>query len=103
MYYSSIMTTGLLAATFVSAATVPTTSQLHKRSCGEKVDLVCFGVNSRTAQNVNVDDVAYAASYLRYIAEENAGTAGAFFTSLSSVIPSSSPFYPHTLYALAAR
>jgi hypothetical protein len=103
MYYTSIMTPGLLATTLVSAATVPTTSQLHKRSCGEKADLVCFGVNGGIAQNVNVYDVAYAASYLRYIAEENAGTAGAFFTSLSSVIPSSSPFYPHPLSALAAR
>ncbi|KAG8161994.1 hypothetical protein KVR01_007759 [Diaporthe batatas] len=69
-----------MATTLVAAATVPMTSQFHKRSCGEKADLVCFGVNGGTAQNVNVDDVAYAASYLRYIAEENAGTAGAFFT-----------------------
>lgn len=45
---------------------------LTKRACGETAVHTCFGgANGGTAQNINVDDISYAASYLRYLADTN--------------------------------
>ncbi|CAA9966661.1 hypothetical protein PTMSG1_10020 [Pyrenophora teres f. maculata] len=45
---------------------------LTKRACGETTAQICFGgSNGGTAQNIDVDDISYAASYLRYLADTN--------------------------------
>ncbi|KAK3325000.1 hypothetical protein B0H66DRAFT_472077 [Apodospora peruviana] len=42
---------------------------VSKRSCGETADRVCFGgVNGGIAQNINVNDITFAAAYLRNLA-----------------------------------
>jgi hypothetical protein len=47
-------------------------ASLQRRSCGETSTRVCFGGSSGgTAQNIDVDDISYAASYLRYLADTN--------------------------------
>jgi hypothetical protein len=47
-------------------------STLTRRSCGETADRVCFGTNGGTAQDIAVDDIQYAANYLRFLADNNA-------------------------------
>lgn len=71
----------LLAASIGAAVASPFSRAIQKRSCGETATRVCFGIDGGDAQNINVDDIAYAASYLRNIAKENVGTPGAFWTS----------------------
>lgn len=44
---------------------------LAKRTCGETAPLLCYGVNGGTSQNLDPEDIEYAASYLRYLADNN--------------------------------
>ena len=44
---------------------------LEKRACGETNARVCYGVGGGEAQNIDEADIAYAASYLRYLADNN--------------------------------
>jgi hypothetical protein len=44
---------------------------LEKRACGETNARVCYGVGGGEAQNIDIADIAYAASYLRYLADNN--------------------------------
>ena len=47
-------------------------ASLTKRACGETTTRVCFGGSSGgTAQNIDIDDISYAAAYLRYLADTN--------------------------------
>lgn len=42
--------------------------------CSEGVERVCYGIgNGGTPQALDPDDVAYAASYLRYVGQQNTG------------------------------
>ena len=46
---------------------------LSKRACGETNTRVCYGgAGGGSAQNIDEADIAYAASYLRYLADNNA-------------------------------
>ncbi|KAI0814552.1 hypothetical protein GGR55DRAFT_675845 [Xylaria sp. FL0064] len=40
------------------------------RSCGETSALVCFGADGGVSQNLALDDIQYAADYLKYLAEQ---------------------------------
>ncbi|KAI6091076.1 hypothetical protein F4821DRAFT_255362 [Hypoxylon rubiginosum] len=43
---------------------------LVRRTCGETAALICYGVNRQgTSQNLDVDNITYAAGYLRYLAD----------------------------------
>jgi hypothetical protein len=42
-------------------------------TCGETDQRVCYGVDSGVSQDVNLDDVQYAADYLRYLGTSNTG------------------------------
>lgn len=54
-----------------SAAALPGRALLQPRACGETAALVCYGVNGAgTAQDLDPDDISYAAAYLRYLADE---------------------------------
>ena len=65
----------LIAASLVAASPL-----LESRdSCSEGTQLICYGVSGGQSQGVSPDDVAYAASYLRYLGQNNNGTA-AFLT-----------------------
>lgn len=68
MHSSALTFLALLPA--LGLATAPL-SPLAKRTCGETTAQVCFGVNGGTAQNIDKDDIAYAAAYLRYLADTN--------------------------------
>lgn len=46
---------------------------LARRSCGETAALVCYGTDGGMAQELDVDDIAYAAAYLRYLADSDGG------------------------------
>ncbi|KAL8305852.1 hypothetical protein RB597_003467 [Gaeumannomyces tritici] len=47
-------------------------SLLSKRmACGETASLVCYGVAGGTPQNLDPEDIEYAASYLRHLADTN--------------------------------
>lgn len=52
--------------------------------CGENGDKICYGVKGGTSQNLDVSDVEYAATYLRYLGTTNSGEA-AFWTMPASV------------------
>lgn len=56
-----------------SAVTNTLPRALVTRSCDETAALVCYGVDGGTAQDLDPDDISYAAAYLRYLADE-AGT-----------------------------
>lgn len=71
----------LTAAGLAAAVSSPLSPVLQKRACGETSQMVCFGENGGTPQDINEDDIAYAAQYLRNIALDNKGTPGAFWTS----------------------
>ncbi|KAF1842321.1 uncharacterized protein K460DRAFT_346030 [Cucurbitaria berberidis CBS 394.84] len=53
------------------ALTASLGASIIKRSCGETASRVCFGVDGGTAQNIDKDDIQYAADYLRHLADEN--------------------------------
>ncbi|RKU47839.1 hypothetical protein DL546_008112 [Coniochaeta pulveracea] len=57
------LTYALLVAGMASASPSPTLSQ---QSCFEGTSLVCYGVSGGQSQNVDVEDVQYAADLLRY-------------------------------------
>ena len=42
-----------------------------KRACGETATLVCYGKDGGEPQDLDPDDIEYAAAYLRYLAETN--------------------------------
>ncbi|OAL54648.1 hypothetical protein IQ07DRAFT_608565 [Pyrenochaeta sp. DS3sAY3a] len=46
-------------------------AKFEKRACGETNARVCYGVGGGEAQNLDIADIAYAASYLRYLADKN--------------------------------
>ncbi|KAM7195857.1 hypothetical protein V8F33_006506 [Rhypophila sp. PSN 637] len=51
-----------------------------RAACSEGTARLCYGIgNPGTPQKLNADDIAYAASYLRFIGQDNAGTADAFW------------------------
>ncbi|KAF1817735.1 uncharacterized protein K489DRAFT_328891 [Dissoconium aciculare CBS 342.82] len=60
----------LLAAFSTAAAGAALTAQ---GNCGETEQRVCYGVDSGVSQDVNLDDVQYAADYLRYLGTSNKG------------------------------
>lgn len=68
----------LLTASLAAAAPSLQPRLAQKRACGETADLVCY---TGTPQNINLDDISWAAQYLRNIAQVNSGTPGAFWTS----------------------
>lgn len=41
--------------------------------CGETATRVCYGIDGGTAQNISLDDVQYAADFLRYTGENAQG------------------------------
>ncbi|WPH01839.1 Hypothetical protein R9X50_00469300 [Acrodontium crateriforme] len=50
-------------------------------ACGGPTTVICYdGSNGSTPQNVSLSDIAFAAEYLRYIGQSNAGTSKAFWT-----------------------
>lgn len=82
----------LMAAGLGAAVTSPIAPVLQKRACGETSKLVCFGgSNGGAPQDINVDDIEYAAQYLRNIALDNEGTPGAFWTSKTLSSPALPP------------
>lgn len=63
------------------ASPSPLSSGLDPRAaCGEGSQQICYGQDGGTAQKLNIDDVKYAAAYLRYIGNENEGEPEALFT-----------------------
>ena len=42
-----------------------------KRACGETAALVSYGKDGGESQNLDPDDIEYAAAYLRYLADQN--------------------------------
>ncbi|TGJ81709.1 hypothetical protein E0Z10_g7045 [Xylaria hypoxylon] len=69
----------LLTASLAAAAPSLKPRLVQKRACGETADLICYGTNGGTPQNINPDDIAWAAQYLRNIAQVNNGTDGTFW------------------------
>jgi hypothetical protein len=51
---------------------------------GETVAKVCYGVDGGTSQNLDPNDIAYVATYLRYLGQENTG-ADKFWTMPPSI------------------
>ncbi len=60
----------------LSLAAVAAASPLleARGQCGEGPTRVCYGVEGGESQNLNEDDVAYVAEYLRFLGENNAGS-----------------------------
>lgn len=50
---------------------VPLNLLAKRAACGEGPELVCYGVEGGTSQNLDPEDVEYAAAYLRYLADSN--------------------------------
>lgn len=48
-----------------------TKATIQKRTCGETNGRVCYGIGGGEAQNIDEADIAYAASYLRFLAENS--------------------------------
>jgi hypothetical protein len=80
MHLASLLPLALIG--HAAAATLPRTSPSHrdqtvplsllaKRACGEIALQVCYGLPDGTSQNLDVDDIAYAAALLRYQADNN--------------------------------
>ncbi len=53
------------ALQLVALTGLATAAYIEPRACGENAKLVCFGKNGGTAQNIDLDDLSYVASYLR--------------------------------------
>ncbi|KAI1376908.1 hypothetical protein F4677DRAFT_60726 [Hypoxylon crocopeplum] len=61
---------------FSSRAVDKLPGALVRRSCGETAALICYGVDGQgTSQALDPDDIAYAAAYLRYLADTAGGSA----------------------------
>lgn len=50
---------------------VPLNLLAQRTSCGEGADRVCYGAGGGTSQDLDPEDVEYAALYLRYLADTN--------------------------------
>ncbi|KAI8304807.1 hypothetical protein K4K59_012638 [Colletotrichum sp. SAR11_240] len=50
---------------------VPLNLLARRAACGEGSQLVCYGVAGGTSQNLDPEDIEYAAQYLRYLAGTN--------------------------------
>ena len=61
--------TGLAAASLASASAL-----LPRGACYEGTQKLCYGVNGGESQDVDPEDVQYAADYLRYLDEQNKGS-----------------------------
>ena len=48
-----------------------TKATIQKRTCGETNGRVCYGIGGGEAQNIDEADIAYAASYLRFLVENS--------------------------------
>lgn len=85
MHISTLFSLSTVAASALSAAVtgrpnftprhrdlgVPLNLLAKRASCGEGPQRVCYGVAGGTSQNLDPEDVEYAASYLRYLADNN--------------------------------
>lgn len=82
MYPSNLLLLLLPFLGLTAAASIPKTSPFHrdqtvplsllaKRSCGETAPQVCYGVDGGESQNIDPEDIAYAAAFLRYQADTN--------------------------------
>ncbi|KAH6624479.1 hypothetical protein B0J18DRAFT_428405 [Chaetomium sp. MPI-SDFR-AT-0129] len=80
MHLSNLLPLSLLG--LAAAASLPKTSPFHrdqtvplsllaKRACGETAPQVCYGVSGGTSQDLDPDDISYAAAFLRYQADNN--------------------------------
>ncbi|KAF1822572.1 uncharacterized protein K489DRAFT_388563 [Dissoconium aciculare CBS 342.82] len=64
----------IILSVFAALSTAVAGATLESRAtCGETDKRVCYGVDSGTSQDVNLDDVQYAADYLRYLGTSNKG------------------------------
>ncbi|KAJ6782789.1 hypothetical protein PWT90_04146 [Aphanocladium album] len=78
-FLSRIVFRGLLVSAAVAA------SVLEPRApCGETAAKVCYGVDGGTSQNLDPDDIAYVATYLRFLGTNNTG-ADKFWTMPPSI------------------
>lgn len=68
-----------MAIDSVSAAAITPRFDLGRQifqpraTCSEGVERVCYGVKGGTSQTLDLDDIAYAAAYLRFIGQQNEG------------------------------
>ncbi|KAL7624111.1 hypothetical protein AAE478_005668 [Parahypoxylon ruwenzoriense] len=68
----------VVAASLVTASPItlnPPAEQLFqaRASCSEGTNRICYGPDGGTSQNLDLDDVAYVAAYLRFIGQQNEG------------------------------
>lgn len=78
---SFIVLSALTVATLVTASPL-----LEARAaCGETATRVCYNTGGGTPQNITLDDINYAAYYLRYLGTQNAGKAEEFWTMPAAI------------------
>ncbi|KAK3370650.1 hypothetical protein B0H63DRAFT_454804 [Podospora didyma] len=82
MLSNTLLALCALASASMAAATPVAPEAIA--ACGETAAKVCFGTNGGTAQNVDPEDVAFAAASLRYIGQSNTGDA-AFWNMPKSI------------------
>ncbi|OAA74257.1 hypothetical protein LEL_07838 [Akanthomyces lecanii RCEF 1005] len=68
----AILTKVILQSLLVAAATA--TALEPRAPCGETAGKVCYGVDGGTSQNLDPDDIAYVATYLRFLGTNNTGS-----------------------------
>jgi hypothetical protein len=81
MYKPQLLLSALLLLTNQAQSAI----LLPSATCGEKAAQVCYGKPDGTAQNVNLDDLAYVAAYLRYYGQSTDPPQ-------ALTIPATSPF-----------
>ncbi len=70
----------LLVGRLASASPLLESRDPEDNNCGENSSLICYGSPDGTSQNLDVSDVSYAASQVRYIGQHKSGP-DAFWTS----------------------
>lgn len=75
--YSGLVLAAAMAASAAATTTSPRFregSQLFSRAaCSEGAQRICYGADGGTSQELDPDDVAYVAAYLRFVGQENSG------------------------------
>ncbi|KAK4236545.1 hypothetical protein C8A03DRAFT_16817 [Achaetomium macrosporum] len=69
--FSLLPALGLTAGPSASPKPSVSASLQNRNNCAETLVLICYGTSGGEAQNISINDIAYAAAYLRSVAEEN--------------------------------
>ncbi len=65
----------LLFGRLASASLLLKSREPEDNNCGENSFLICYGSPDVTSQNLDVSDMSYAASQVRYIGQGSSGPA----------------------------